>query len=366
MAPISQARPQAPSRAPSLALWFLAAGVFAMAVIGAITRLTESGLSIMEWAPLSGALPPLTAAAWESLFALYQKSGEYRAAPLALEDFRAIFWWEWIHRQWGRALALLLAGVWLWLWRRRLLDAPLQRLLALVLALGALQAGVGWWMVASGFSDRTDVAPVRLLFHLLLALVIYALLVHGGLRRWPVRIAIAEAPAPAAPPRSLRFWHNAWRVYLALLFALLATGALVAGGNAGFVYNEWPLMGDALVPLDYMGPAAPGWWQNALANPSAIQFHHRWFAAAMVALALALSTTSWARLKPAPTPHGTASPNPWRHYLLLPAAVSALQFLLGIWTLLAVVPVWLGALHQALAILLLTTTLLALESLRRL
>ena len=125
-------------------------------------------------------------------------------------------------------------------------------------------------------------------------------------------------------------------------------------------------MGDAFVPLDYMAPGAPGWWQNALANPSAIQFHHRWFAAAMVALALALSTTSWARLKPSPTPHGTASPNPWRHYLLLPAAVSALQFLLGIWTLLAVVPVWLGALHQALAILLLTTTLLALESLRRL
>ncbi|MDA7999870.1 MAG: COX15/CtaA family protein [Alphaproteobacteria bacterium] len=332
-----------PNTSPQISagLLALAAGVAVMAVIGAITRLTESGLSIMEWAPVGGALPPLSARRWQELFTLYQASGEYRQHPVSLETFKTIFWWEWIHRQWGRLLALLLLGVVAWFARARLLRGGVARLLAFVFALAVLQAVGGWYLVASGFGERSDVAPWRLVFHLLLALFIYALLLRGGLRAMPRRDAAGKAP-----PRLL---VACWRAGVVLLFLLIASGGLVAGANAGFVYNTWPLMDGDFIPADYA--RYEGWLRNISENPGAVQFHHRWLAAVVSLLVLVLAAAQW-RLC------GVC-----RSAMFVAVAV-AVQFGLGLWTLLAVVPVWLGALHQAGALVLLTAMLWNLEFLR--
>ena len=387
--------PPSSDSATARILFSLAIGVFIMALIGAITRLTESGLSIMEWAPISGILPPLSAADWQAAYDLYAQSGEFRAqpAPPSLGEFQAIFWWEWIHRQWGRLLGLALLASAFWFWhsgrltaRRatqlaRTPDKPLLWLLVGLFLLGLFQALVGWWMVKSGFSDRTDVAPVRLAFHLTLALVLYALLINSALHRASWHRAVAQTFATRNLRNKTRLLLL-WRVHLVLLFLLIVSGALTAGSNAGFIYNTWPLMDGEWVPLDYTAPAAPSWIGNALENPSAIQFHHRWIAAALVVLTLALSawtlittrsTTginarSTAHINARLTAHTTAQAQAHRPrlpftitlYILAPAVVVFVQFLTGITTLLLVVPIWLGVLHQAFAILLLTATLFVL------
>ena len=353
------------SAGDSASAWILlalAVGVFIMALIGAITRLTESGLSIMEWAPITGFLPPLSAADWQAAYSLYSQSGEFRAqpAPPSLDEFRAIFWWEWIHRQWGRLLGLALLAAAFWLWHSgrltadratqhaRTPDKSLLWLLVVLFLLGLSQALVGWWMVASGFSDRTDVAPVRLAFHLTLALVLYALLIRAALHRAPWHCRLAKTFATLNAPRKTRLLAL-WRIHLALLFLLIISGALTAGSNAGFIYNTWPLMDGEFIPLDYTAPAAPSWISNTLENPSAIQFHHRWMAAAMVVLTLILS--AWTYIKTQQANFASTL------YILAPAIVAGIQFITGITTLLLAVPIWLGVLHQAFAIVLLTTTL---------
>ncbi|MEX1306420.1 MAG: COX15/CtaA family protein [Rhodovibrionaceae bacterium] len=330
----------------ALAAWVLlcAAMVFAMAVIGAITRLTESGLSIMEWAPVTGALPPLSQGEWERLFALYRQIPEYRLenAGMTLTEFKTIFWWEWIHRFWGRLIGVVFLLPFLWfLWRRQV-PQDLKLHLAAVFLLGALQGALGWFMVASGFSERSDVSQYRLAAHLALALIIYGYLFWLWLR-------LTVMPEPSEHAGRLR--GPLWGL-LALLAVTLLSGALVAGTNAGLTYNSFPLMDGRLIPKGYaqLEPFLMNWFENI----AAVQFNHRLLATLTVTAALAVSVIGLNRDPPAAPRLG----------LILLAAAALAQWLLGISALLLAVPVWLGAAHQAGAILLLTATLNCLYRLR--
>jgi cytochrome c oxidase assembly protein subunit 15 len=323
----------------SVRLWLVAvaAMIFAMAVIGAITRLTESGLSIMEWAPFTGWLPPFSEAEWQRLFDLYKTIPEATTehAGITLAEFRTIFWWEWLHRVWGRLIGLVFLLPFLWfLWRRRLPEW-LRPHGWILLGLGALQGAVGWFMVASGFAERSDVSQYRLVLHLGLALGIYAYVVWLVLRlSWP---------RPALPAAGRRLRRGTIHV-LALLVVTLVSGGFVAGLNAGLAYNTWPLMDGQLVPEGYalLSP----WIANLFENLAAVQFNHR-LLTALTALGVVYLWVRARRLE---------RRRPFDLLLL----VVLLQFGLGIATLLEAVPVWLGALHQAGAILLLTQLLAAL------
>jgi len=336
-----------PARAVGLWLLVCCAMVLAMAVIGAITRLTESGLSIMEWAPLSGALPPLSQAEWERLFALYQQIPEYQQvnAWMDLEAFKTIFWWEYIHRLWGRLIGVVFAVPLAWFWLRGRIDRPLGRKLLVALALGAAQGALGWFMVASGFAERTDVSQYRLTAHLLLALAIYGYLFWLALSvLWPRPERSRDGAAPLLR-RAL------WGL-LALVSITIASGGFVAGLNAGLTYNTFPLMDGELIPRGYalMTP----WTANLFENVTAVQFNHRLLAVTTVAVTLALWLWSLSR---------TLAPAAQMGFAAL-AILALIQLALGITTLLLVVPVTLGALHQAGAVLVLTATLWTLYHLR--
>lgn len=331
----------------SVATWLLlcAAMVFAMAVIGAITRLTESGLSIMEWAPVTGVLPPFSQAEWERLFALYRETPEYRLqnAGMTLAEFKTIFWWEWIHRFWGRLIGVVFLLPFLWFLLRRQIPRGFTPHLVAVFLLGALQGALGWFMVASGFAERTDVSPYRLTAHLALALVIYGYLFWLWLRLAAPRTERnAETGRLRAPLLAL----------LSLLAVTLLSGALVAGNDAGLTYNTFPLMDGRLVPKGYgqFQPFLLNWFENI----AAVQFNHRLLATLTVVAALAVSIWGLNR------PLAAAQQLP----LFLLAGAALMQWLLGVAALLLAVPVWLGALHQAGAILLLTAVLNCLYRLR--
>ncbi|MDX1710709.1 MAG: COX15/CtaA family protein [Rhodovibrionaceae bacterium] len=336
------ARIRANDRAVGLWLYAVAAMVFAMAVIGAITRLTESGLSIMEWAPVSGALPPLSAAEWERLFELYKTTPEYQQINrgMSMAEFREIFWWEWVHRLWGRLIGVVFLVPFLWFLIRGKIRRGLSPHLAGLFLLGGLQGAMGWYMVASGFAERTDVSQYRLAVHLSIAVVIYAYLL---LLAWRLRDPDPEASQdPAAG--SLRTGLTA---LTALAGITILSGAFVAGINAGLIYNSFPLMGGRLVPSDY-GFLEP-LWLNAFENVAAVQFNHRLLAVAAVFAALALWLWSLRM--------DLSERARWA--LGFMALMALAQLGLGIATLLAAVPVWLGALHQAGALLLLGLVLRA-------
>lgn len=332
----------------AVAVWLLGCAflVFAMAVIGAITRLTESGLSIMEWAPVSGALPPMSEAEWQRLFDLYRTIPQYRLLNqgMSLEEFRTIFWWEWVHRLWGRLIGLVFFLPLVWFWLRGRLPAWLKPHGLALLALGGLQGFMGWYMVASGFADRTEVSQYRLVAHLGLAVFIYGYLLWLALRLLRPR----PAPSPAAA-LTLRRWLLA---FLVLLCVTLVSGGFVAGLRAGFTYNTFPLMDGRLVPAGY-GLLQP-WIANLFENHAAVQFNHRLLASLTVAAALLL----WLASRRLALPGAAAAA------FAAVAGTALLQFGLGIATLLLVVPIWLGALHQAGALLLLGLTLAALHLLR--
>ncbi len=335
--------------ARAIGFWLLGccAMVLAMAVIGAITRLTESGLSIMEWAPVSGALPPLSQAEWQRLFDLYRQIPEYNQvnAGMGLEEFKTIFWWEYIHRLWGRLIGLVFALPLAWFWLRGQLDRPLGRKLLLALALGGAQGLLGWFMVASGFAERTDVSQYRLTAHLILALAIYAYLFWLALGvLWP-RPERSRDPGVAPLRRALLG-------LTALVAITIASGGFVAGLNAGLIYNSFPLMDGELIPRGY-GDLSP-WVLNLFENVAAVQFNHRLLAVTIVPLALALWVWSLSR---------DISPAAQSGFAAL-AILTLVQMALGITTLLLVVPVTLAALHQAGAILVLTATIWTLHHLR--
>jgi heme a synthase len=260
-----------PSR---IANWLLGVAllVFGIVVVGGITRLTESGLSITEWRPLMGALPPLSEAQWVSEFEKYKTIPEYieinGPAGMTLADFKFIYFWEWIHRVIGRVIGLALALPFLWYaLRRQLPKGYTLRIFALVMLVG-LQGTIGWWMVASGLETRTDVSHFRLAAHLLTALVILGGLVWTALDLK----ALARSPNSARPARlsSLSI------AVLAILFIQLLLGAWVAGLNAGYVSNSWPLMNDRLVPegIDW----SKGTWFALTHDPFLTHFLHRWWA----------------------------------------------------------------------------------------
>jgi cytochrome c oxidase assembly protein subunit 15 len=322
--------------------------ILVMTVLGGATRLTGSGLSIMEWAPLSGALPPMSEAEWQRLFHLYQQIPQYQLLHpgLGLDGFKQIFWLEWVHRLWGRLIGVVFIVPLLWLWTRGAINRLLWPRLLLAFALGALQGVVGWFMVASGFfPDSTAVSPYRLVIHLALALVLYAVLLWTGLsvlRPEPTRVF-------ARPSLTHRL---AWLAVAAISLTIL-TGGFVAGLHAGLTYNTFPLMDGSLVPDGYA--QLHPWLLNLTENIAAVQFNHR-LLASLTAVIVAASLLSGLRSPLTPST---------RAALLALGATVAAQYVLGVLTLLGAVPVGLATAHQAVAVLALTAALVALHGLRR-
>lgn len=323
-------------------LWAVALLVIAVVAVGGITRLTESGLSITEWKPVSGVLPPLSEAGWQAEFEKYKQIPEYKAINLGmtLEGFKAIFFWEWLHRILGRlvGMALLVPLIW-YAWRRAIPAGYGWRLLALA-ALVGLQGAIGWWMVASGLEYRTDVSHFRLATHLLTALFLLAGLV------WTARDLGALARDPAARPARLTGPAVA---IVAILFVQLLLGAWVAGLNAGYVASTWPLMNDHFVPegIDWAGGA----WLALTNDPFLIHFLHRWWSW-IAALALLLLARHLARR------------DARREAGLLTLVVAA-QMLLGIWTVVSGVSMWVAVMHQVTGAILVAIAAAALHRLGR-
>lgn len=343
-APASAAREDLRQLGKWLALW--AALMALLVLIGGATRLTESGLSITEWKPVSGVVPPLSDAAWAAEFDRYKEIPQYRErnAGMTLGEFRTIYLWEYVHRLWARIVGAALALPLLWfVVRRRVPRTVWPRLVSLLALLGA-QGALGWWMVVSGLSARTSVSQYRLAAHLALALVLYG---------WTVWTAAefletghgAAAGRRAAPVRALG-------ALTALVFATAVSGAFVAGLRAGKIYNTFPRMGAGFVPLGYR--ELDPWWRNAFENPAAVQFNHRMAAVTTLLAALLL----WLAFRRTPNARLAR-----RLRLVLAAALT--QVALGISTLLLSVPVWLGVAHQGGAVLLFTAALLALHASRR-
>jgi cytochrome c oxidase assembly protein subunit 15 len=307
--------------------------IFAMVVIGGITRLTESGLSITEWKPVTGALPPLSADDWEREFALYRQIPQAQTvhAGITLDQFKTIYFWEYLHRLWGRLIGLVYAIPLVWFAVRRKIPSGLFWPLAGIFGLGALQGVIGWWMVTSGLTVRSDVSQYRLVIHFGLALVIYAATL------WAALGLLVPERREEAPPRL----RSAASVVLGLVFITALSGGFVAGLDAGLAYNTFPLMDGEWVPSGYahLSPVWLNWFENA----TAVQFNHRLLA--MTTFVACVVTWLLCR----PRADGAARP-----LLDLLLAAACLQVALGIATLLLAVPVGLGALHQAGAVLLLT------------
>lgn len=324
------------STAVEVWLWLVAFLVFAMVVVGGATRLTGSGLSITEWKPIMGALPPLSDADWMSAFEKYKQIPQYKLVNegMSLSDFKGIFWWEWGHRFLGRligfAFALPLAGFWL---VGRLRRAAGRKYLGL-LALGALQGGIGWYMVASGLSERVSVSQYRLALHLTMALAIFSLLVWLALDERRARLGGSQGIVTG-------FVRGFAPLLYGLVFVQIALGAFVAGLKAGLIYNSWPSMDGQFLPADYW--IAERGFMSFFESHAAAQFNHRMAAYAVLAAALIQAgAIVFGRVTWAAKSSG----------LLLFAAVIA-QVAVGILTLVLHVPLVLGLLHQAGAVIVL-------------
>ncbi|WP_144185939.1 COX15/CtaA family protein [Elioraea rosea] len=332
----------------AVAAWLMivAAMIVVMIALGGATRLTGSGLSIMEWRPLTGWLPPLSEAEWNRLFALYRTIPQYLEVNrgMDLAGFKEIFWLEYLHRLWGKLIGVAFAGGAILLALTGRLRRSLWPRIGLLFGLGALQGLLGWFMVASGFfPHRTAVSPYRLTMHLGLAFVIFAAVL------WTALDLLRPARRGEPPPRALKV-----AVHAAGGFAVLTmlAGGFVAGTRAGFTFNTFPLMDGRLFPAGYadLSPFVLNFFENL----AAVQFNHRLLAtlalvAAVLAGALALRAGS-----------------PWRLPVLGLSGAIVLQYVLGIATLLAVVPVSLGTLHQTMAVLVLGAFVIAAHRVRRL
>ena len=330
-------------RAVRVWLVIIAAMIVAMILVGGATRLTESGLSIVEWKPVTGTLPPLSAQAWNEAFEAYKLIPQYQQVNrgMSLDEFKTIFWWEWSHRFLGRAIgAAFLLPFLFFLWRGGLPDR-LKNRLWLIFSLGALQGAVGWWMVASGLAVRTEVSQYRLATHLMLALAIYALIV------WTLVRGSRTTAAPAVPP-TLRRTVNAMAV---LAFVQIYFGALVAGLRAGRVYNTWPAIDGSFIPAGARLFFEQPWWRNFFDNTLTVQFTHRMLAYLLLAHTLWHVGQAIAARVDASVVRGAA----------LIAAATVLQAVLGILTLVNAVPIDLALTHQAGAVLVLTLVLLQAE-----
>lgn len=319
----------APAQRPPVIAWLYLCCfmVFAMAVIGAVTRLTESGLSITEWKPVTGALPPLSEAEWQRVYDLYRQSPEFvhKHSWMTLADFRKIFFWEWLHRLWGRLIGIAFGLPLLWFWVRKKIPRGYGWKFAGLFLLGGAQGALGWYMVKSGLADRPEVSHFRLAAHLALALVIFAALWWTALD-----LKDGETRNRRREPLSLVVHGGA---ALLLLSATIVWGAFTAGLDAGLIYNSFPLMNGSFTPPEDFSGAAAFFEQQAW-----VQFAHRWLA---VSTGLALAALA-VRTRDAAL-----------------GAMVLVQIGLGISTLLSGVYLPLAALHQAGAIILLALALRA-------
>lgn len=318
----------------SLHVWLrlVAACIFLMVLVGGATRLTESGLSITEWEPLFGAVPPLTAAAWDAKFEAYKQIPQFALhSDMTLGAFKAIFFWEWTHRLIGRVLGLVIALPLAGLWIAGKLSVRLKWQLVGLLLLVGLQGAVGWWMVKSGLTERTEVSQYRLATHLLLATatLAYVVWLDGGVTRRPVE-------AQASVFGSVR---TVATLLVALIFCQIGFGALVAGLRAGLVFNTWPLMDGGLAPplgsLAFLRPL----WANLFENAATVQLQHRLTAYLLLAVALA-HALQVRRLMPDTVTARRAA---------ILAGLVVCQATIGIVTLVLVVPLSAALAHQAFA-----------------
>ena len=315
-----------------------------MVLVGGATRLTESGLSIVEWKPVTGALPPLNQEQWTQAFDAYKTIPQYRElnSGMSLAEFKTIFWWEWSHRLLGRVIGIAYLLPFLWFLWRGVLSADLKRRLWLIFGLGGLQGVVGWWMVASGLSQRVEVSHYRLATHLVLALLIFAGIV------WTLRRLVARTSLAVSARLKIT-----GAVLLVLTFVQLYLGALVAGLRAGKIFNTWPDIDGGLIPSTARLFFDTPWWRNLFDNTLTVQFEHRMVAYTLFVLAI-LHVLDAVRSRA-----GTSAIN---GAIWLAAAIT-LQATLGIFTLLNQVPMELGLTHQAVAIVVLTAAVMQAERL---
>ena len=333
-----------------------------MVVVGGITRLTLSGLSITKWNPVIGVIPPVSSAQWAAAFQHYQQVPEYRAIHygMSLADFKAIYFWEYAHRLLGRLIGLAFAVPLVWFWLRGRLPRRLIPALVGILALGVAQGLLGWYMVESGLADRVEVSQYRLVAHLTLALAIYGLILWTALGlAFPSpsdNVGTPKAPSLPSPACGGRLgwgWRRAAEAVIVLVGQTIAAGGFVAGTRAGLTYNTFPLMDGRFVPAGYaqLEPFIRNWFENV----PAVQFDHRLLAETTVASVIILWLTGWR----------VALPRPARLALHALLAIALLQISLGISTLLLVVPIPLAAAHQAGAVLLLTAAIVLRHRLRQ-
>ena len=310
-------------------LYLVLVMLLGLVVVGGATRLTDSGLSITEWEPIHGVIPPLSVAEWEAELEKYRAIPEYQLINrgMSLDEFKVIYWWEWGHRFFARAIGLVFALPLAFFLLTGRIEPKLRLPLISLLALGGLQGFIGWWMVASGLTERTDVSQYRLAAHLTMASIIVALIawVARGLR--PGQVAGGAALTGTAAVLSLAVL---FQVYL---------GALVAGMDAGLAYNTWPLMDGAIVPGGLL--AAEPWWINPFENAKTVQFVHRTFAYVVVGLAVWHAIRAWRA--------GRAA----RAGGMVLLSLVAWQAVVGIVTLLMAVPIGWALVHQLTALVLL-------------
>ena len=331
-APLPQARPK------SLSNWLfaVAALVLLMIIVGGITRLTESGLSITRWEPITGTLPPIGDAAWRDAFELYRQSPQYQKVNtgMSLSEFKNIYFWEYVHRLLGRVIGFAFALPLLWFALKRAIPQGYGWKLVALLALGGTQGAIGWWMVASGLVDVPEVSHIRLAVHLLTAFAIFGSLIWVAMDLR--RLGMDHDSRPARMP-TVAIW------VLSLLALQFLFGAYVAGLEAGYAYSSWPLMGDEWFPSG--APMLEPWLRNFADNPIVVQFIHRWLAFVFAGVAALLARAAWKRGRQ------------WEAAALVLAV--AVQILLGIFTLLSGVEITIAAAHQGMAAVLLGTVLVA-------
>ncbi len=312
-------------------LYFLSFLVLMMVLVGGATRLTDSGLSITEWKPISGAIPPLTLEEWNAEFDLYRQIPEYQQINkgMSLEEFKFIFWWEWGHRFLGRLIgfAFLIPFV-VFLVQKRL-DWKLAPALFTLFLLGGFQGFLGWWMVSSGLTERVDVSQYRLAAHLGAACILLLALT------WVAR---------RLRPKTVMWVQSGWKpliwAFVLLIYVQIIAGAFVAGIDAGFSHNTWPLMAGKFIPegLTTLKP----WWLNSFENIVTVQFNHRMLAYVITAFLVGLTWHAWSKTQ-FDGVHG---------WMVVIAGLTVLQVILGILTLLWVVPIHLALAHQITAFLL--------------
>ncbi len=326
----------APDTDRAMFWWLMVVGVFvcAMILVGGATRLTDSGLSITEWRPVTGAIPPLTAQGWEEELEKYRQIPEYQIQNrgMSMAEFQFIYWWEWGHRQLGRTLGLVYFLPFVFFLGTGRAPRRLRPRLWALFALGGLQGAIGWWMVSSGLSERLDVSQYRLATHLTLAFLIL------GLTLWT---ALELRYGETRVSRRTRYFPWAAAFWAAILLQV-ALGAFVAGLDAGTIHTSWPGFNGQLIPDGYLSGLP--FWQAIFESRPAVQFQHRWFAYALVVAAGALA---WA--------YHASGDRVMRNFALILPGVIALQAVLGIATLMAAAPLSLSLLHQGGAIALFLT-----------